>query len=340
MYKQFPCYYPGEFNPPTKFHLNTVEWLLTRPEIGHVHIVLGNDDPNQLYQDKKAKLWEMLIKSSFSPNVSILRSKEDHPIAEIRNHMEKKKESPFYIALDEETARNKELQKAYESFKHYQMEIIPSNFRKSSKQMLDAVLNKDTKTVKSLLPDTFNDQGVQDYIDTMKNGDDPEAPMERSPFVDYKNQYINKFNDGFWTNAFAPMINEWMNEAHIPDGQVGNYKYKGLTPSVITSIATVIGRDKDLPDRESYIKFIDKTYDELVSKNPELKNIETDIPDYRDVYFPKHDIVFGAISGIPPEDIKTYVEDSKGHGGVYLTSKGIATKNHIQYVSKDTEDIN
>ena len=202
MYKQFPCYYPGEFNPPTKFHLNTVEWLLSRPEIGHVHIVLGNDDPNQLYQDKKAKLWEMLIKSSFSPNVSILRSKEDHPIAEIRNHMEKKKESPFYIALDEETARNKELQKAYESFKHYQMEIIPSNFRKSSKQMLDAVLNKDTKTVRSLLPDTFNDQGVQDYIDTMKNGDDPEAPLERSPFVDYKNQYINKFNDGFTWRLF------------------------------------------------------------------------------------------------------------------------------------------
>ena len=74
MYNKFPCYYPGDFNPPTKYHLNTMEWLLGRPEIGHVYIVIGNNDQNQLTQEKKVKLWEMLIRHSFSPNVSILKS--------------------------------------------------------------------------------------------------------------------------------------------------------------------------------------------------------------------------------------------------------------------------
>ena len=73
MYNKFPCYYPGDFNPPTKYHLNTMEWLLGRPEIGHVYIVIGNNDQNQLTQEKKVKLWEMLIRHSFSPNVSILK---------------------------------------------------------------------------------------------------------------------------------------------------------------------------------------------------------------------------------------------------------------------------
>ena len=208
MYKKFPCYYPGDFNPPTKFHLNTVEWLLSRPEIGHVYIVVGNHDKNQLYQEKKVELWEMLIKSAFSPNISIIKSKEDHQVQEIKNVVGKKKEAPFYIALTEKMGRNMDLQKAFEEFKHYQMEIIPSQFNASSKQLIDAVVKGDKATVKTLLPDNITEKGVEDYIEILKKGQDPEAPQENSPYIDYKNQYINKFNDGFWTNVFTPMVNE------------------------------------------------------------------------------------------------------------------------------------
>lgn len=345
MYKKFPCYYPGEFNPPTKFHMNTVEWLLAQPEIGHVYVVLGNEDnPEQLYQDKKAKLWEMMIKSSFSPNVSIIKSKDKHHVAEVFDILSSKRQIPCYVAVDEKTARNKEINEKFNEYGNQELQLIPSQFKKSSKQMLEAILENKPGVVKELLPKSFTNEAVDEYIKIIKKSEDPESPQERSSMINYHDAYLNKFNDGFWKSVFEPMavnspIKEELEEDYIPDGQVGNYKYNGLTPSVITSIATIIGKDKDSPDRSEYIKTIDKLYDQLVSKNPKLKDIETNIPDYRDVYFPKHDIVFGAISGIPPEDIKTYVEDSKGYGGVYLRDKGIPIKKDIQYVSKDTDDV-
>lgn len=208
MYNKFPCYYPGDFNPPTKYHLNTVEWLLGRPEIGHVYIVVGNDNPNQLTQEKKIKLWEMLIRHSFSPNVSILKSKDDHAVNEIKNALGKKKEMPFFIAMDEKMARNAEIQEHFSEFPNFQIEIIPSQFNKSSQQMIQAVLDKNNKVVKSLLPGQFNDQAVSDYVDTMKQYNDTEAPDEKSPAIDYKTHYINKFNDGFWKEVFTPMVED------------------------------------------------------------------------------------------------------------------------------------
>jgi len=208
MYNKFPCYYPGDFNPPTKYHLNTMEWLLGRPEIGHVYIVIGNNDQNQLTQEKKVKLWEMLIRHSFSPNVSILKSKEDHALNEIKNALGKKRETPFFIAMDEKMARNRDMQEHFSDFSNFQIEIIPSQFNKSSQQMIQAVLDKDDKTIRSLIPHEFSDQSAADYVNIMKKQNDPEAPDEKSPTIDYKTHYINKFNDGFWKEVFEPMVNE------------------------------------------------------------------------------------------------------------------------------------
>ena len=202
MYNKFPCYYPGDFNPPTKYHLNTMEWLLGRPEIGHVYIVIGNNDQNQLTQEKKVKLWEMLIRHSFSPNVSILKSKDDHALNEIKNSLGKKRDTPFFIAMDEKMARNKDMQEHFSDFSNFQIEIIPSQFNKSSQQMVQAVLDKDDKTIRSLVPQEFSDQSAADYVNIMKQQNDPEAPDEKSPTIDYKTHYINKFNDGFWKEVF------------------------------------------------------------------------------------------------------------------------------------------
>ena len=217
MYNKFPCYYPGDFNPPTKYHLNTMEWLLGRPEIGHVYIVIGNNDQNQLTQEKKVKLWEMLIRHSFSPNVSILKSKDDHALNEIKNSLGKKRDTPFFIAMDEKMARNKDMQEHFSDFSNFQIEIIPSQFNKSSQQMIQAVLDKDDKTIRSLVPQEFSDQSAADYVNIMKQQNDPEAPDEKSPTIDYKTHYINKFNDGFWKEVFEPMVNEVISPKEATD---------------------------------------------------------------------------------------------------------------------------
>lgn len=265
MYNKFPCYYPGDFNPPTKYHLNTMEWLLGRPEIGHVYIVVGNDDPNQLVQEKKIKLWEMLIRRSFSPNVSILRAKEGHALNEIKHSLDKKKETPFFIAMDEKMARNRKMQEHFGEFPNFQIEIIPSQFNKSSEQMIQAVLDRDDKTVKSLLPAEFNDQSVDDYVGIMKQSKDMEAPDEKSPAIDYKTHYINKFNDGFWKEVFAPIAEEEVNEidfkkaaavAAMAAGLTGAPKMSQAQDKAPTTQTYSKGYENQKPDKEMATKML------------------------------------------------------------------------------------
>jgi len=46
-----------------------------------------------------------------------------------------------------------------------------------------------------------------------------------------------------------------------------------------------------------------------------LNYINIDQPDYKSKNTPEMDVVNGVISGIPPEDIKNFVEITKGDGG-------------------------
>ena len=51
-----------------------------------------------------------------------------------------------------------------------------------------------------------------------------------------------------------------------------------------------------------------------------MKDINVYIRDYDKQKTPRMDLVLGAISGIPPEDIKNYIEVTKGLGGMNVPS--------------------
>jgi hypothetical protein len=204
--KSYPCYYPGEFSPPTKYHLNTLHWLLSKPEIHRVNVVIGSDQQGQITQDQKARLWEMLFKSKFAPQAGIIKSKQNGPISEVYEAFNKDKNLPAFLALDENASRNKKLQEKFQNFPYFGIQIIPSQFHKSSKNLLTAVQNNDFEGVKNELPGDFSDDSVRDYMDILKpKQQDVEAPEEQSPNIDYKSRYTNMFNDGYWKNVFQPI---------------------------------------------------------------------------------------------------------------------------------------
>jgi hypothetical protein len=357
--QSYPCFYPGEFSPPTKLHLNTVHWLLSKPEVHRVNIVLGKDQPGQITQDQKDKLWDILLKSSFSPQAGVVKSKENGPISEIYSLFIKNRNMPAFIALDEKASRDKNFQKKFDDFPHYGIQIVPSQFSKSSRRIMTAIQNNDVEAVRSELPQDFTDDMVEAYMSIIRaKPDSTEEPEEKSPNLGYMSQFSEMFNDGFWKSVFQPMIetieepDSWGGEVnadgeeidtklgYIPDKQVGPHKYKGVQsdPKKLKGIARVIGkmlREDDDRNSTEYKKDIDKIYAYITQNNPEISKIATEVPGYRPVFFPKHDIVFGVISGIPPEDIKTYVEDSKGYGGEYLRNRGEMLKKGIEYISID-----
>jgi hypothetical protein len=218
MERSYPCYYPGEFSPPTKYHLNTLHWLLSKPEVHRVNVVLGADQSGQLSQEQKAKLWEMLLRSNFAPQAGIIKSKQHGPISEIYEAFNKDKNLPAYLAIDEKGSRNKKLQEKFENFPYFGIQIIPSQFHKSSKNLWTAAQNNDFEGVKKELPGDFSDDMVESYMETLRpKKQDPEDPNEQSPLVDYKSRYMSMFNDGFWKSVFQPMSDEALNEGVIKD---------------------------------------------------------------------------------------------------------------------------
>ena len=208
MQEQHPCYYPGEFAPPTKMHLNALFWLLSRPEVSHVHVVLGKDNGGPISQEQKARLWEMLLKSTMAPQASIIKSKDNGPLSEVYSIMENTGGKPAYMALDEKAARNKKLQKKFDKFPYYGLQLVPSQFFKSSDRLYQAVQNDDRDTVKDELPSDFSDASIDEYMSILKQKKE-DAPLEdKSPLLNYKEQYTSKFNDSFWKNVFNPLTQE------------------------------------------------------------------------------------------------------------------------------------
>jgi hypothetical protein len=124
--------------------------------------------------------------------------------------------------------------------------------------------------------------------------------------------------------------------------KVGNYPYKGFTTAQEYNVFSKINKaydersktQKNLTSIPEYVKYIDNVYDKLISNNPELKDIKTNSSGYKSpVHFPKHDIVFGALSGIPPEDIKYFVEITKGRGGMYKGKGKVDHDTSKEYIS-------
>ncbi len=202
---KYTCFYPGEFSPPTKMHLNTLHWLLSKPEIGHVNVVIGSTGVNEITQEQKKSLWELLLKSSMAPQATIITSKSKGSISEIYDILLKKSDMPCFIALDEKSARNSKLQEKFDIFPNYGISLIPSQFKKSSSRVISALQDSNNERLKMELPEDFSEDMIQAYRDVLTKVNDPEAPQEMSKDIDYKKRYEAMFNDGFWNNVFLPI---------------------------------------------------------------------------------------------------------------------------------------
>ncbi len=205
MEQKYPCYYPGEFSPPTKMHLNALYWLLNRPEVGHVHVVLGKDNGGPISQQQKARMWEMLMKSSFAPQASIIKAKENGSLSEVYSIFDAKRDTPAFIALDEKAARNKKVQKKFDKFPNYGVQLVPSQFFKSSNALLQAAQNGDRDAAKDELPSDFSDSQIDEYMSILREAKNEEPVEEKSPLINYKEHYTQKFSDGFWKSVFEPL---------------------------------------------------------------------------------------------------------------------------------------
>jgi len=191
------CFYVGDFNPPTKYHLETAKWLASRANITEVCIVLGKSEPGGLSQDQKAQLWEVYFKAEPAFGLRCHKSEKNSSLIEVHNLLSKEPLKSCYIALDEESAKNKKFQQYFESFINYQIELIPSQYKNYSKKMIECYTEGAKRKFKSFLPSTCNEEQCAKAWEIMGQNkkNDPDT------YDDLMEKYVKKFDDGFWKSV-------------------------------------------------------------------------------------------------------------------------------------------
>lgn len=189
-------FYCGDFSPPILGHLNTALSLDKRKEIYQVIVVVG---PGKISALVKAELWKILLQNVPSSNISVQISEKEPSLTYVYNKLMKQPDTACYIALDEPSARKSEFAKHFNKFPHVEIELIPSQFGKESKQMLNAINSEDVPTIKSLLPEDIAKEQLDAYISQLK----PEEYFEPETSEELKERYSNMFRSDFWNSMLG-----------------------------------------------------------------------------------------------------------------------------------------
>jgi len=120
----------------------------------------------------------------------------------------------------------------------------------------------------------------------------------------------------------------------------GGHIYNGLTPKIENELNSTIQRIVNHEQTEQDLDIIKFYLKKILTENPSLRNINLTKPTgYYPNKNPVLDLIHGVVSGIPPKDIKYFIEDLKGSGQNIKNRSKFQTG--LGYFSlKDSETIN
>jgi len=113
------------------------------------------------------------------------------------------------------------------------------------------------------------------------------------------------------------------------------YRYYGFTTNQEDEIANKLVKYHTLRsglEKERIEQEFETLYQYVVGRNPVLKSINVYPSDYKGKLNPRMDLVFGVISGIPPEDIKDYIEFGKGAPALTLPRSSYSVDNYFKLI--------
>lgn len=146
------------------------------------------------------------------------------------------------------------------------------------------------------------------------------------------------FKNKYGKTSYRPELSDTMfREPKLNEYNVkkDTYKYYGFTTKQEDEIADRLIRYHKLSDeseKERVEQEFESLYQYVVGRNPVLKSINVYPSDYKGKLNPRMDLVFGVISGIPPEDIKDYIEVGKGAPALTLPRSSYSVDNYFKLV--------
>ena len=151
-HERYTCFYPLFCLPPSVFHFNTSLILSHKDYISSVYVIIPNLKYAYLDQDQCVDLFNAFGSSEPMMQIAVDKSTFENPFDDIKSRFQKDKNLTAYLALDEKTARSNEFNSAFERHDNLQIELVPSNFLKTSNKMRKAIETGDKKTFISFVP--------------------------------------------------------------------------------------------------------------------------------------------------------------------------------------------
>lgn len=137
--QKFPCFYPIFSLPPNIFHFNAAQILSHRDGVSSVIIIIPDIKYDYLNQEQAAQLFELYTAGSPVMDFTVERSKSHNPFQDIKDRFKKDEGLKAFIALDEKTARSSEFNEAFQAYNNLEVQLVPSNFDKTSDKMREAI---------------------------------------------------------------------------------------------------------------------------------------------------------------------------------------------------------
>lgn len=242
------CFYPGDFNPPTKGHLNEVLWLQTLPDVSQVTILLGEDRQGEIPQESKEKIWNIYLQAYPNRGINIQKMKpgEGSSFQYLIKMLDKTPDTTAFVALDDATARKESTNRTFQRFSNVEYQILKSSYLNASAKMRKAVEEDNDKMFMRLIPGMLSQSQIKEVKDLVKNKIEEEKPEENKEVIS------EKFYDLFG-EFFKGKIN--LNENN------DNSKYSEVVDIIM----------RDYPDLEDSFIRIGMYHDQIKEKIKKLE---------------------------------------------------------------------
>lgn len=162
MYDKFTCFYPIFALPPSVYHYNTAILLAQRENIGSVIVIIPDLKYPYLDQHQSFKLMQLYGTGNQNIDIRIEMSSYKNAFQDIKERFQKDPNLAGYIAIDEDTAKSNEFNKAFADFDNIEPELIHANFEDASKAMREAIEKGDKKEFMRYIPDTLTAEHKED----------------------------------------------------------------------------------------------------------------------------------------------------------------------------------
>lgn len=192
------CFYPGDFNPPTKGHLNEVLWLQTLPEVSQVVVLLGENRPGEISQENKEKIWNTYLQAYPNKNITIQKIKpgEGTSFQYLITLLDKNPNLTAFVALDDATARKESTNRTFQRFPNVEYQILKSSYLGASAKMRKAAEEDDDKQFMKFLPGMLSQSQIKEIKKLIKTPE-PEETVSNSDKNQLSEKYYDLFGDFF-----------------------------------------------------------------------------------------------------------------------------------------------